>query len=126
MKNFDKNPTFEYPNYVYRSTLLKIVDADTVDVEIDLGFDTKVTKRLRFLVLDAWETRGAERAKGLIAKERITELLNAADRIYVSTLMDAEGKYGRVLAWVWTEVDGVVSNVNLTLLEEGHGTVYGT
>ena len=44
------------------------------------------------------------------------------DQIYVQTIMDAEGKYGRVLAWVWVDSVGGPQNVNLTLLEEGHGT----
>ena len=126
MKKFDKNPTFEYPNYAYRAELVHIVDGDTIDVKLDLGFDITTVKRLRFLHLDAWETRGVEKPQGLLAKARIIELLDSADKLYVSTVMDAEGKYGRVLAWVWIEVDSVVSNINLVLLEEGHGDIYGS
>ena len=126
-------PEFQYPPYVYRAELAGsdrhpqgVVDADTIDVMIDVGFGIKVFKRLRFLVLDAWETRGAEREDGLIAKARCIELLEQGKKLYVQTIMDAEGKYGRLLAWVWIEADdGSLTNLNLQLLEEGHGDVYG-
>ena len=116
---------FQYPNYTYRvRSVDNIVDGDTIDVELDLGFDTKVTKRLRYLLLDAWETRGEERPEGLIATDRMTELLETADKVFVQTVMDAEGKFGRVLAWVWVEKDGKLTNTNLQMIVEGHGDVY--
>jgi micrococcal nuclease len=115
---------FAKPNYVYRACLINIVDGDTIDVDIDVGFHTTMRKRLRFLDINTFETRGPEREKGLLAKARATEILEAADRIYVQTKMDAEGKYGRLLAWVWCEKDGELMNLNNQLLLEGHAVKY--
>lgn len=114
-------PAFQQPVYSYRAKVVKVVDGDTVDVEIDVGFNTRIYKRLRFLGIDTWEVRGEEREKGLIAKARLEELV-LNKHIYVQTEMDAEGKYGRVLAWLWVEADGGPVNINNLLFEEGHGT----
>ena len=72
-------PTFQLPSYVYKATVVKVVDADTIDVRLDVGFDTHVFKRLRFLLVDAWETRGEEREKGLAAKEYVIQRFNEVD-----------------------------------------------
>jgi len=119
-------PAFTHPAYVYRATVKKIVDGDTIDVLIDVGFGIYVTKRLRFLLIDTWEVRGVEKEQGIIATERLTELINDAEKVYIQTIMDAEGKYGRVLAWIWTEKQDLLLSVNEVLLDEGHGTVYGS
>jgi micrococcal nuclease len=124
--SIEDRPAFSHPAYVYRATVTNVVDGDTIDVLIDVGFGIYVTKRLRFLLIDTWETRGTEREQGLAAKERLIELVDTAERVYIQTIMDAEGKYGRVLAWVWTETQDVLLSVNEVLLDEGHGTVYGS
>lgn len=110
------------PNYTYRATVNRVIDGDTIDVDLDVGFNTTMRKRLRFLGIDTWEVRGSEKPQGLIAKARLEEMLQTSDKIYVQTVMDARGKYGRVLAFLWTETDGVLVNVNEQLLAEGHGT----
>ena len=120
----------QLPNYCYRAKVVKVVDGDTIDVDIDVGFYTTLRKRLRFLGIDTWEVRGVEKEKGLIAKQRLIELLDDVDnQVVVQTKMDATGKYGRVLAWVWTiketnwtESKEHIINVNELLLKEGHGT----
>ena len=118
-----ETPIFIKPPYVYRvKEVLKIVDGDTIDVSLDVGFYTYLTKRLRFLNVDTYEVRGDEREQGLLAKQRLAEILAEADRIYVQTEMDARGKYGRVLAWLWVEKDATYTCVNEQLLLEGHGT----
>ena len=64
---------------VYRGKLERVVDGDTVDALIDVGFDIWVKKRIRFSGLDAWESRTRnldEKKKGLAAKERVKDLLN--------------------------------------------------
>jgi len=116
---------FEPPVYTYKVALVtKIVDGDTIDVHLDVGFESYVHKRLRFLGIDTYETRGDEREQGLLAKARLTEIIAAADRLYVQTVMDGEGKYGRVLATLWSEIDGVLTDVNRQLIVEGHGVEY--
>lgn len=118
-------PTFTKPVYCYRVVkVVKVVDGDTCDVLLDVGFSTYLRKRLRFLGIDTWEVRGEEREAGLVAKERLQQLLDNADAVYVQTEMDAEGKYGRVLAWLWIENGATVTSVNEQLLLEGHGEVY--
>ena len=64
--------------YIYRAKLERVVDGDTVDAMIDLGFDTWVKRRIRFMGVDTWECRTRnkeEKIKGLAAKARTTELL---------------------------------------------------
>ena len=120
-----ETPLVTKPVYCYRvAKVLKVVDGDTADVLLDVGFSTYMRKRLRFMGIDTWETRGEERERGLIAKARLIEILEAADAIFVQTEMDAKGKYGRVLAWLWVEKDATVTNVNEQLILEGHGTEY--
>lgn len=120
-------PVFTKPVYCYRVVkVVKVVDGDTCDVLLDVGFHTYLQKRLRFLKIDTWEVRGEERERGLIAKDRLIELLENSDAVYVQTVMDAKGKYGRVLAWLWTETGAVVTNINEQLLVEGHGDLYGS
>ena len=113
-------PPFEQPSYTYRAKVVKVIDGDTIDVELDVGFNTHIYKRLRFLGIDTWEVRGEEKPKGLIAKARLEELVQDQE-LYVQTVMDGEGKYGRVLAWLWIDTDNGMVNVNNLLLEEGHG-----
>lgn len=111
-------PEFQMPVYCYRvHKVLRIVDGDTYDVLLDVGFEGYQKKRLRLMGIDTWETKGPEKAQGLIAKDYAADLLLNAKKVYTQTIMDATGKYGRVLAWVW--VDGEC--VNKLLLDEGHG-----
>lgn len=114
---------FQKPNYTYRATLDRVIDGDTIDVYLDLGCHTTVHKRLRFLELDTEELRGGtdeSKAKAQAAKARVIELLEGASQIYVSTEMDDEGKYGRLLAYVWYEdADGNPHNLNTQMVAEG-------
>jgi len=64
--------------YIYRAKLLRVVDGDTIDAMIDLGFDTWVKRRIRYKGIDTWESRTRdldEKKKGLAAKARNKELL---------------------------------------------------
>ena len=64
--------------YIYRAKLDRVVDGDTIDAMIDVGFDIWVKKRIRYMGMDAWESRTRdleEKKKGLAAKARNKELL---------------------------------------------------
>ena len=64
--------------YIYRAKLVKVIDGDTVDALIDVGFDIWFKKRIRYMGIDTWESRTRdleEKKKGLAAKERNRELL---------------------------------------------------
>ena len=115
---------FEKPSYTYRASLIKVIDGDTIDVYVNLGFYTVQRKRLRFLLVDTEELRDSDmrrREKAQEAKARVTELLEGADKIYVQTKMDTTGKYGRVLAYVWyMGEDGIAHNLNQQLIDEGY------
>lgn len=117
------NPVFQKPTYTYKAKVVKVIDGDTIDVRLDVGFDTHIFKRLRLLGVDTWELRGDERERGLVAKEFVESRMRLChNEVYVQTEMDGEGKYGRVLAWVWTENVSGITCLNEELIEYGHGT----
>jgi len=107
--------------FVYQAELERVVDGDTVDVTLDLGFDVKLHKqRVRLHGIDTPEsrTRNLEEKKlGLAAKERLKEL--CVGRFKVKSL--GKGKYGRVLGIPYTE-DG--QDICQMLIDEGHAVEY--
>ena len=108
--------------YEYRATVVKVVDADTIDVDTDLGFGIKFRQRLRFFGINAWETRGPERTKGLVAKAFVQEKIG--DKIItIRTEKDKTGKYGRYLATIfYSSEDPPVVHIDLNreLVQLGH------
>ena len=116
--------------YIYRAKLDRVVDGDTVDALIDVGFDIWFKKRIRFKGVDTWESRTRnleEKALGLKAKARTKELLEkvSSKSGYFRIKSYGLGKYGRVIADVFIEdKDGKQWNVNQTLISEGHAYVY--
>lgn len=112
---------FARPDYTYRVTVDRVVDGDTIDVLIDVGFKTTVFKRLRLLNVDTEELRDSDperRAKAKLAKQFLIDFLEDAERVYVQTFLDSAGKYGRLLAWVWVEKGDDLINVNEILYED--------
>ena len=110
--------------YEYHATLERVVDGDTVDCWIDLGFKCQIHKRIRFYGLDTWECRTRdkeEKVKGLAAKARTKELLEVGK---FKLLSHGVGKYGRVLGELFVKQDGEYVSVNSILLEEGHAYTY--
>ena len=107
--------------FVYNATLERVVDGDTVDVTLDLGFDVKLHKqRVRLAGIDTPESRTrnlAEKALGLAAKDRLIEL--CVGKFKVKSL--GKGKYGRILGIPYTE-DG--EDVCQKLNNEGHAVEY--
>jgi len=116
--------------YIYRGKLERVVDGDTIDALIDVGFDIWVKKRIRYKGIDTWESRTrdlAEKAKGLEAKARNKELLVevSAKSGYFRLKSYGVGKYGRVLGEIFIQdANGVEMNINDTLVTEGHAYVY--
>ena len=116
--------------YIYKAKLQRVVDGDTVDALIDLGFDTWVKKRIRYKGIDTWEsrTRNLEEKKlGLAAKERNKELLESVSSKpgYFRLKSHGVGKYGRVLGEIFIkDIEGIEYNINQTLIDEGHAYVY--
>jgi len=116
--------------YIYKAKLDRVVDGDTVDALIDVGFDIWFKKRIRFKGVDTWESRTRnleEKALGLKAKARTKELLEkvSSKSGYFRIKSYGLGKYGRVLADIFImDKDGKQWNVNKTLITEGHAYVY--
>ena len=116
--------------YIYKAKLDRVVDGDTVDALIDVGFDIWFKKRIRFKGVDTWESRTRnleEKALGLKAKARTKELLEkvSSKSGYFRIKSYGLGKYGRVLADVFImDKDGKQWNVNETLITEGHAYIY--
>ena len=108
----------------YEAELIKVLDGDTIDCYIDLGFDIKIKKRIRYMGIDTWESRTRdkeEKVKGLAAKARNKELLEAGTFKIIS---HGTGKFGRVLGEVFVETENGLESVNQILINEGHAYEY--
>jgi len=116
--------------YIYRGKLERVVDGDTIDALIDVGFDIWIKKRIRYSGIDTWESRTrdlTEKAKGLEAKARNKALLMevSSKSGYFRLKSHGVGKYGRVLGEIFIEDnEGKQYNINETLISEGHAYVY--
>ena len=107
--------------YTYKAKLDRVVDGDTVDANIDLGFDIFMRDRIRLMGIDTPESRTrrkAEKVLGLAAKARLKELLKG-QKVSIQCTKE-KGKFGRILA------DVVVNDksINQQLIEEGHARKY--
>lgn len=96
-----------------------IYDADTIRFDIDLGFGINLVNQIvRLYGIDAWELRGEEREKGLVARDAVIDQFDKrGPDVILTTYKDKKGKYGRWLATVGWE-DGL--NLNDWLVAEGH------
>ena len=111
--------------YKYGAKLIRVVDGDTADVMIDLGFDVWIKSRLRFKGVDTWEKRTRnkeEKVKGLAAKAFTKDLLENSDEGKFLIKSHGLGKYGRVLGEIF--VKGHDTSVNELLKENGHAYSY--
>lgn len=110
--------------YTYRAFCTSVIDGDTAEFRVDLGFNVSVTQRFRFARIDAPEMYGvkrgsAEYSSGIISKNRVIELIENKD-VIIKTDKDRTGKYGRYIAEIYVNE----INVNDLLLEEGLAEKY--
>ena len=107
--------------FYYNATLVRVIDGDTIDVDIDLGFSVWLNKqRVRLAGIDTPESRTRnkeEQVLGLAAKERLKEL--CGEKLAVQSL--GRGKYGRILGIPHTEEGKDICKI---LIEEGHAREY--
>jgi micrococcal nuclease len=124
-KYYDKGETM----YEYRIAIRRVIDGDTVDCLLDLGFQIKLSDRIRLYGIDTPESRTrnkVEKRLGLAAKVRLQELIAEANKISkrrditVRTHKDAKGKFGRILGDIF--VNG--KSCSDKLIEEGHARAY--
>ena len=103
-----------------------VIDGDTIDVVIDLGFDILFASRVRLAGIDTPESRTtdkAEKALGLEAKEYLKKHLKDAKSVVIRTeKMDSSEKYGRILGWVY--VNGESESVNNKMINDGYAWGY--
>ena len=116
--------------YTYKIKLDRVIDGDTIDVNIDLGFDIQIKKRIRFVGINTPESRTRdleEKARGLAAKDRVKAILAENDIFTLHS--ESLGKYGRVLGKIYlSKIDGrdCLTQVCLNdqLVTEGHAVEY--
>jgi micrococcal nuclease len=114
--------------YEYKVNILKVVDGDTVDVDIDLGFGVWLrNERVRLAGIDTPETRTSdaiEKVFGQAAKDRLSSLLGA-EAILISRISksgdNVKGKFGRIIGNFKTENGEVIADI---LMNEGHAVAY--
>lgn len=121
--------------YEYKATILRVIDGDTVDVDIDLGFGVWLkNERVRIMGIDTSESRTRDKEEkkfGLLAKERLKELLPEGKSSVLRTQIDkdgedAKGKFGRILGdFVYGHGhNGRFTMVTDILIKEGHAVAY--
>ena len=113
---------FEY----YVKKVSKVVDGDTIDVDIDLGFDISFSSRVRLAGIDTPESRTTdkiEKTLGLESKEYLKKSIDASKTVVIKTeKMDSSEKYGRILGWVF--LDGSEVSINQKMINEGYAWGY--
>ena len=117
----DKDP------YIYRiKSVLKVVDGDTIDADIDLGFSISLTKRIRLAGIDTPESRttdAEEKKLGLEAKDWLKHRLEGAEDIIIRTqLPDSTEKYGRIIGHLF--INGEEQSINTQMIVEGYAWSY--
>ena len=114
------------PTYLYRAVVVRVVDGDTIDVDIDLGFYVWIRKqRIRLFGIDAPEIRGETRQEGLAATEHLKSLIEG-ETIILRTVKGIDGgdrddSFGR---WLGTIYHGDM-DVNAEMVRSGHAKPYG-
>jgi micrococcal nuclease len=113
--------------YEYRvKSVIAVIDGDTIDVDIDLGFDISITKRVRLAGIDTPESRTTdkyEKTLGLESKALLKQQLAGAKTIVIKTEKpDSSEKYGRVLGWLF--LDGATTSFNETMIASGYAWSY--
>jgi micrococcal nuclease len=116
-------------DYIRRAKIVRLVDGDTVDVDIDLGMAITTRQRLRLFGINTPEVRGPEKVAGHAATQHLADLLvryrhKGEWDIVVRTHKDKKGKYGRYLAdLIGEDGDGNPVNLNMKMVADGHAVV---
>jgi micrococcal nuclease len=105
--------------YQYKCKVLKVIDGDTVDCSVDLGFRISIEMRFRLFGIDAPEMRTDA---GKASRAKLLELMPVGSELIVNTNKDKQEKYGRYLG-TFFDRDG--NNVNVRMVMSGHAAVYG-
>ncbi len=112
--------------YFYKAHVTKVYDGDTCHVDIDLGLHTWIhVEKIRLARINTSELRGDEREQGLKSRDYLRELILDKD-IFLETIKDKKGKYGRYLGDIWLlNEQNEYINVNDKMITEGYAEPYG-
>ena len=113
--------------YIYRiKEITKVVDGDTIDASVDLGFDISLSKRIRLAGIDTPESRTTnvkEKAMGLESKDWLKKTLEGAKDILIKTeLPDSTEKYGRIIGHLF--INGQETSLNSQMITSGYALAY--
>lgn len=127
MKEFGARLNGEENMYEYYvKEVKKVVDGDTIDVVIDLGFSILFESRVRLAGIDTPESRTADKREkelGLESKKFLEAKIKAAKNVVIKTeKLDSSEKYGRILGWIY--LDGSGNSVNHEMIEKGYAWGY--
>lgn len=116
--------TAEPDLFVYRAKVLRWIDGDTCELQIDLGLRMFHVERIRLVgpdgrYFDAWEKRGEERPRGIAAWDYARDFAPEGSWVLLRTYMDRKGKYGRWLAQVLQPDTG--ADLASYMVGAGHG-----
>lgn len=109
--------------YHYRATVEKVVDGDTIDLHIDLGFDIGYNLRVRLYGVNTPEKVGATKVAGLAATKFTKDAVEGKS-VTIQTFLDKTEKFGRILARVFYTVDGAEKCLNDDLISSGNAVAY--
>tara|TARA_R100000951_G_C2603725_1_gene168963 strand:- start:177 stop:608 length:432 start_codon:yes stop_codon:yes gene_type:complete len=111
--------------FCYRATVVRVVDGDTIRLDIDLGFDIVLNNQsVRLYRVDTPECRTRdlkEKAAGLLAKSVVKGFVDQGSKVVIKTSLDTKGKFGRILGTIITD-EGV--NINEHLINNNYAVEY--
>jgi len=111
--------------YYYEAKITHVFDGDSITCDLDLGMGVWLHgQKIRLMNIDAPEVRGEERIEGLEARDHLRSLIYPRvvndETVLLRTHKDRRGKYGRWLAEILVERDGVMVNLNDEMVKDGH------
>lgn len=113
---YSETYTNNIPQYCYKARVVKVIDGDTVEMLVDLGFSVSIQKRFRLYGINAPELKNDTNSIGKISKQYLTQLINNKD-VIIKTEKNKTDKYGRYIATIF--LDNV--NINQKIVSDGQG-----
>ena len=93
-----------FDRYVYDAECVKVVDGDTLHLDVDLGLDCRRSITIRVHGINTPEMRGPEREEGIVSRDCLKDFIDNADgQLIIQTVRDRTGKYGRYIAHIYND-----------------------
>jgi len=105
--------------YKYHGKIIKVYDGDTVTMQVDLGFNVSVVEKIRLHGINAPEVRGMEKVKGKESRDYLRSLV-LHKKVFVQTIKDKKGKYGRYLGILYVRYNDYLLDVNKHMVSKGY------